>query len=305
MNVIEWLLEGDESVSFLTKKHLLNGKPEQKNLGFIKRYLDEYDRDHHMFGSGVYGPKWISTHYTMLELKYMEISFDHPIYQDALKTLLEYEWHNNGMYRKNRHQDMCIVGMLLNISCYGQTKDHKIYQMIDYILDHQFIDGGWNCTWEFKHPKISSVHTTLSIIEGLHEYVINNYNYRIEEVKQKISDGIDCLLNRRIFLKKSLNEPIDKFMADVHYPPRWKYDVLKALEFFSNCNLPYDDRMKDAILHLKSLMIGPYLKKGIKIPGIIHFQLEDERFGRFNTLRALKVLKTYDKMTYETLINQS
>ena len=32
MNVIEWLLEGDESVSFLTKKHLLNGKPEAKKF---------------------------------------------------------------------------------------------------------------------------------------------------------------------------------------------------------------------------------------------------------------------------------
>lgn len=304
MNVIEWLLKGDESVSFLTKKHLLNEKPEQKNLGFIKRYLDRYDSNHHMFGGGVYGPKWISTHYTMLELKYMEISFDHPIYQDALKTLLEFEWQNNGMYHKNRHQDMCIVGMLLNLSCYGKTSNHKINQMIDYILNHQFNDGGWNCTWEFKQPKISSVHTTLSILEGLYEYEINNYTYRLDEVKQKISEGINCLLNRHIFLKSSLKEPIDTFMADVHYPPRWKYDVLKALEFFSNCNHPLDPRMGCAIHHLKSLMTGSYLKKGLKIPGLIHFDLEDERFGRFNTLRALKVLKAYDKMGYETLIKQ-
>ncbi|MDD3068067.1 MAG: hypothetical protein PHW37_03830 [Acholeplasmataceae bacterium] len=302
MNVIKWLLRGDESVSFLTRKYLTDQSPIQENQGFIKRYLDLYHFERHMFGDGVYGPKWISTHYTMLELKYMEISFDHPIYQDALLTLLKYEWQHHGMYNKNRHQDMCIVGMLLSLACYGKSKDPKIEQMIDYILEHQFLDGGWNCTWEFKNPKISSVHTTLSILEGLNEYVMNQYQYRIDEIKQKIKEGENCLLNRHLYLKSSLDGPIDKHMSNVHYPPRWKYDFLRALEYFSNKNYPFDHRMGNALNHLKFMMHGPYLKKGSKISGIIHFQLEDEKFGRFNTLRALKVIKTYDFPLYKKLI---
>ena len=302
MNIIDWLLKGDESISFLTKKYLLNLTPKQENLGFIKQYLDLFNHKNHMFGGGVYGPKWISTHYTMLELKYMEISYDQPIYQDALKTLLDYEWTNGGMYSKNRHQDMCVVGMLMNVCCYGRINHVKIHEMIDYILDHQFSDGGWNCTWEFKNPNISSVHTTLSILEGLHEYEVHGYTYRIDEVKQRIIQGEQCLLNRHLFLKSSLDEPIHPEMAQVHYPPRWKYDFLRALEYFSNKNHPFDSRMIDAINRLKSLMKHGYLKKGSKIAGLIHFNLEKEKYGRFNTLRALKILKTYDNLTYEKVI---
>lgn len=304
MNVINWLIEGDESVSFLTKKYLLDQNSVQQNHGFIKQYLDLYDHDLHMFGHGVYGPKWISTHYTMLELKYLEISYDHPIYQDALLTLLNHEWKKDGWYSKNRHQDMCVVGMLLGLLCYGKSQSNQVNEMIDYIFLHQFNDGGWNCLWETKNPNISSVHTTLSVLEGLSEFVLNGYTYRLNEVIQKISQGENCLLNRHIFYKSSLDQPIDSHMADVHYPPRWKYDFLKALEYFAHYQRNYDHRMDDAINHLKLMMNGPFLKKGKMISGLIHFKLENEKYGKFNTLRALKVLKRYDETYYKKIITK-
>jgi hypothetical protein len=299
MKIIDYLLSGDEVTTYLTKKYLLKENFDHQNQGYIKRYLNLFDEEKNRWGNGVYGPKWISTHYTMQELKYMEISFNHPSYQRGLETLLTYEWVNKGMYSKTRHQDMCIVGMLVSFLSYGRSKSEKIYEMIDYILAHQFIDGGWNCTWDSgKNPKISSIHTTLSVLEGLSEYQKNGYTYRIEEVLKQIPEGIECLLKRELFKNMKTGEAIHQSIIDIHYPPRWKYDILRVLEYLVSIKYPYDPRMEDAInLVIKKSKNG-YMPKGSQISGLIHFQLEKERFSRFNTIRALKVIQFYKPDLY-------
>lgn len=303
MHIIDYLLSGDEVTTHLTKKHLLNLSSSHLDQGYVKRYLDLFDTMTARWGKGVYGPKWISTHYTITELKYMEVSPNHPYYQSGLKTLMDGEWVDHGMYSKTRHQDMCIVGMLVNFISYGKVSDPKLDEMIDYILAHQFDDGGWNCMWDSgKKPKISSVHTTLSVLEGLSEYVKNNYSYRLTEVKNAISRGIECLLSRDLYKQKRDGEIIHHSMVELHYPPRWKYDILRVLEYLADIKHPYDLRMEDAIQILISQMKNGFMPKGSRISGLIHFPLESERFSRFNTIRTLKVLKLYKNDLYKELI---
>lgn len=303
MSVLDTLLESDPVISRLTKKYLLNRKSKYSDNGYIARYLLLYDRKTKTWGQGVYGPKWISTHYTMMELRYMEINPTHPIYHEALETLLTHEWKDHGMYNKKTHQDMCVVGMLLNLACYGYSKSDKIHEMIDYILDHTMSDGGWNCAWERQPiPKISSVHTTLSVLEGLSIYQKNGYTYRILEIKEAILRGIEVLLSRHLIFIKDTKNPIHPSMAKATYPPRWKYDYLRALEFLADIKYPDDLRMSEAIHILISQMKGPYMLKGSQISGLIHFPLETSTYGMFNTLRALKVLQAYRYPLYLKLI---
>lgn len=303
MNVIDVLLESDPVIRRLTQRHLLDHDVELLIEGYIDRYLDLYDPINHMWGGGVYGPKWISTHYTMLELKYMEIDPMHPIYQDALQTLLKYEWKNQGMYNRIIHQDMCVAGMLLSLASYGKIDDPKLFEIIDYILDHTMPDGGWNCSWERKpSPKISSVHTTLSILEALRDYDQNGYLYRIKEVRMHILLGIECLLKRNLYQAHQTKTPIHPSMVKASYPPRWKYDILRVLEFLTSVKYPDNLRLTDAINQLISQMHGPFMAKGSQISGKIHFKLEEGRFGMFNTLRILKVLKHFRNPLYQKLI---
>lgn len=303
MKVIEWLCQGNPVIKRLTETYLLNQHIPYDDQGFIQDYLNLYDHDKHMFGGGVYSPKWISTHYTMLELKYMEIDPNHPVYQDALNTLITHEWKPKGIYHHDRHQDMCVIGMLVSLLTYGKLRDERIYDMIDYILDHIFLDGGWNCEWERKPaPKISSVHTTLSVLEGLRDYEMNGYQYRIDEVKIAMLNGIECLLKRHLYKAHDTQEPIHHAMIKPSYPPRWKYDILKALEFLASVSYPDDLRLTSAINLLVKQMHGPLMLKGSQIPGKIHFPLEEGSYGRFNTLRMLKVLKHFRLPLYERII---
>ncbi|MBU1143589.1 MAG: hypothetical protein KKH92_08105 [Firmicutes bacterium] len=302
MHIFDYLQSGDPVTTHLTKKYLLDQESSHHDSGFIKKYLDLFDSKTNRWGNGVYGPKWISTHYTTQELNYMEISPNHPIYQKGLKTLIDYEWVNKGMYNKTRRQDMCIVGMLVSFITYGNMQDPKLEEMIDYILSHQFLDGGWNCTWDSgKNPKISSVHTTLSVLEGLSSYDKNGYSYQLSEVKNAIPKGISCLLDRDLFKDKKTGKPIHPKMVESHYPPRWKYDILRVLDYLATIQYPYDPRMEDAIQMIISKMKNGYMPKGSRISGLIHFPLETDTYARFNTIRALKVLKLYKPQIFKDL----
>lgn len=78
--VTNWLLNSDPSIVFQTKRDILHlPKSEwihdQKQIlteGWGKQLLDLQDKDGQWAG-GLYGPKFISTHYTLLLLRRMEI----------------------------------------------------------------------------------------------------------------------------------------------------------------------------------------------------------------------------------------
>ncbi len=305
MRVLDWLLAGDEVVAALARRRLLELPSQHDNKGYIERYLKRFDPKTNLWGGGVYIPKWISTHYTMMELKSMEIRPETKAYQDALCVLLDRLWHNRTILKKHKHLDMCIAGMLLNLACYGKTPVSDLKSLVDYVLRFQMPDGGWNCEFE-KRPSLekSSVHTTICVLEGLLEYANEEHPYRHLEVKRALEDGCELLLRRRIYQKLSLDEPIDPKMAKATYPPRYKYDYLRALEFFANKNHPYDERMDDALALLKASMRKGFMLRGEKLPGRTHFPLEEGRYGRFNTLRALYVLKTYDTEYYREVVEE-
>ena len=77
--VIDWLLEADPAVVYQTKRDLLGISPhkletERKAMlqtGWVKLLLDRQDPQG-TWGQGFYGPKFISTHYTLMLLRRLE-----------------------------------------------------------------------------------------------------------------------------------------------------------------------------------------------------------------------------------------
>lgn len=167
-------------------------------------------------------------------------------------------------------------------------------------------DGGWNCMLlRSGNPKISSVHTTLSVLEGLDMYEKSNQSYRMKAVKTNIDSGIRCLLERKLIYVKGTNKPINTHVAGHHYPPRWKYDYLRVLEFLAKRQYPLSDKIKPALDHLKKKLRHGRLSRGSQISGIVHFKIEAETYGYFNTLRAYKILKVYDQSLYQKVMHMS
>lgn len=306
MRNLQWLLQGDPVVFRLTRKYLLDETVPYLDEGFIGQYLTQYDKATMKWGNGFYGPKWISTNYTLLDLKYMEIDPKNPAYQDSILNYLDHFFKGFVDKFGIDEMDLCMTGMFINLLSYGKIVDKRMEALIDYALKRTMPDGAWNCMWKHtSHPKISSVHTTMNVLEGLAEYVRNGYRYRIDEVKATIERAVQTLLSRQLIFKKGTKEPIIPHFAQHHFPFRWKYDYLRVLEFLARIGYPYHKDMQPALDILNGHLRNGRLTKGTKISGLIHFPLEHERYGRFNTLRAYIVLKQYDPARLRDILNQT
>jgi hypothetical protein len=111
-------------------------------------------------------------------------------------------------------------------------------------------------------------------------------------VHQRYDRRAGCLLPRR----KSTGAVVDLPWLQFSFPTRWHYDVLRALEYFRAAGDPPDRRVDEAIdlLRSKQQSDGTWLLENTH-PGAVHFALDDGdgRPGRWNTLRALRVLRWY------------
>lgn len=306
MTNLEWLLSGDPVIERLTRKRLLEENVLFHQQGFIENYLSRYDTKTKTWGNGFYGPKWVSTNYTLLDLKDMEIDPKHPVYQESLIHYLNHYFVKYIEKHGMTTMDLCISGMFIGLLSYGGIHDSRLNQLIDYVLSYRMPDGAWNCLWNHpSKPKIGSVHTTINVLEGLLAYDLGGYPYRNEDVKSAIEHAISALLNRQLVFKMNQEEAIHPDLLKHHYPPRWKYDYLRVLVFLARKKHPYHPKMEPALQLLIHHLKKGRLSKGTTLSGRIHFPLESSYEGRFNTLRAYEVLKVYRPERYQACLNQS
>jgi hypothetical protein len=306
MKLLDWLLDGDEAIKRLTDCHILNQSRAYQESGIVTAYLDLFDPNTMMWGKGVYGPKWISTTYTLLELIYMEVNPNHPYMIQATKKTIQTLWPHKGPYKNKRFLDLCIAGLLVKFASYTKVEEDKLYEIVDYILEHSFADGGWNCCFDSPthSPKTSSLHTTINVLEGFHTYLANHYEYKASEIKVQMARAHEFMLQKNLFRSRRTNQIIHSDMMEFHYPTRWKYDCVRALEYFADEKVSYDKRMEEALNIVKSSINKGIVGKGKKYSGLIHFELEPYKGSRFNTYRALKIVKYFDNSMFHNLINR-
>ena len=300
--IIHWLLEGDVSVQYQVQRDLLGiEKPElQERIaseGWGARYLKARKANGH-WGRGFYQVKWISTHYSVLDLKHLNIAPTQPKIRETIAIILREQKSEDGGINPSRQikeSDVCINGMFLNYACYFGVDEADLHSIVDFIISEQMPDGGFNCDSTRYNPIHSSLHTTISILEGIQEYAANGYSYRRPELDRMAAEAREFILQHRLYLSDRTGEIIDKRFLMLSYPSRWKYDILRALDYFQAANIPYDERMQPAldILNKKRRADGAWPVQA-KHPGKVHFDMEQTGGpSRWNTLRALRVLKQY------------
>ncbi len=324
MDPVEWLMAADADVSirYGTARDLLDW-PEQKlaplrhrigTEGWGARYLNARGENGH-WGQGYYNPKWTSTHYTLLELRNLELPRDNPVARDAVAlSLREYQLYPDQRPGKalaqsgSRHShsrqpsgavtsDVCINGMFLHFACWFGAPPDALEPVVDLILGERMPDGGFNCqsNRRYAHPVHSSLHTTLSVLEGIETYRSCGYTYRLDELLDAAATSRAFILLHRFFRSDHSGEVISPHFVKLSCPWRWHYDILRALDCFCASGEPYDERMRDAleILQYARRPDGTW-QVGLRFPGEEHFRMEPARApSRYLTLRALRVLRTY------------
>jgi hypothetical protein len=311
--VIQWLLEGDVAIQYQTHRDLLESPSEITRAlqgriateGWGARFIEKRDEATGRWGKGIYSPKWVSTHYTLLDLYNLGISPECPTYQDGVTFLLNTLWECGEQSKRHRYTDLCVTGTLLGMCAYGGIQSPKLAEMVDYLLEKRYPDGGWNCAWG-NGDQHSSLHTTLSVLEGFRDYRAGGYTYRLAEMEQAIPPAEEFILRKQLFRSVRTGEIIDHKMLMLSYPCRWKYDVLRCMVYFASVGQSEDARMGEALeLIMQKKRKNDRWPVQQKYSGTVHFDMEQTGTdSRWNTLRALRVLKVYRPAVYSALIMQ-
>ena len=302
VSVLDWLLEGDVAIQFQAHRDLRGEVlPEMqqriKSEGWGWAFLEKRNPDGD-WGRDYYQPKWISTHYTLLDLKNLNIEPDLPEIRQVLESFLKREKSPDGgilPIGTTRRSDVCVNGMFLNFASYFGVGEPDLRSIVDFLLSQRVADGGFNCQSNREGCVHSSLHSTISVLEGILEYQQNDYSYRLPELLAAAATSQEFVLMHRFFKSDKTGAIIDPKMTMLSYPSRWKYDILRALDYFQKANLTDDARMDDALQLLRS-KCRPDGRWNLqaKHPGQVHFDMEKPgQPSRWNTLRALRVLKAY------------
>jgi hypothetical protein len=300
--LLQWLLDGDAAIQYQVHRDLLGEeRPDlQERIaseGWGARFLAARGPNGH-WGRDFYQPKWISTHYTLLDLRYLELAPDHPAPREAIALILRDRKSEDGGINPAKsisQSDVCINGMFLTYACYFGVAQPDLHSVIDFIIGQQMGDGGFNCMANRSGAVHSSLHSTISILEGIHEYAFRGCDYRLPELQGIAAQSREFLLQHRLFRSDSTGEIINKRFLMLSYPSRWYYDILRALVYLQTAGIAYDPRMQDAldVLQSKRRSDGRWPVQA-KHPGQTHFDMEKTGGpSRWNTLRALRVLRHY------------
>jgi hypothetical protein len=298
--ILNWLLEGDISIQYQVHRDLLGRiKPELQNRitneGWGAKFMS-FRNDEGHWGRGFYQPKWTSTHYSLLDIKNLGIPSNNDAIKETIELIINEKKGSDGGVNPSKtikNSDVCINGMFLNYASYFKTPQDKLESIIDFLISVQMPDGGFNCRSNRGGAVHSSLHSTISVLEGFFEYSRAGYKYRMDEITRIEPEAREFILQHKLYRSDHTNEIIDKKMLMLSYPSRWRYDILRALDYFQLARIEYEDRMQDSIM----VLINKRRKDGkwplqAKHPGKNHFDMEKTgKSSRWNTLRALRVLK--------------
>src|SRR5207249_2081 len=92
----------------------------------------------------------------------------------------------------------------------------------------------------------ASVHTTINVLEGLRHYEVHR-GRKLRAVQAAQGHGREFLLVHRLFRSDRTGEIIKPVFTRFSFPPRWHYDILRALDYFQAVHAPCDQRLAEAI----------------------------------------------------------
>jgi hypothetical protein len=189
----------------------------------------------------------------------------------------------------------CINGGVLALGAYfGRPTESLVRRLVNEQLE----DGGWNC--DAPKSTRSSFHTTICVLEGLLEY--EHAVGSAPEITAARKRGEEYLLERGLFRRRSTGEVANPEFLQLAFPPRYHYDVLRALDYFRASGVQPDPRMNDAMNFLKSKrepdgrwLLDRSYDEALALP----FNEKPGEPSRWNTLRAMRVLRWYEGQTLE------
>lgn len=294
MDAFEWLLDSEPAIRWQAMSDLGDAdfaaeraRVSREGLGAAVLAAQGSDGAWHKGGS----PDWLPTLFMPLLLRATGVDPSDALVADAVARLDGgFRWHEHvgGKSFFQGETEPCINGHALALGAYFGRPSRAL---LDRLLQEQLADGGWNC--EAPKSARSSFHSTICVLEGLLEWERSvGDDPAIAAARAR---GDEYLLERRLFLRRSSGEVAHPSFLELAFPPRYRYDVLRALDYFRTAGAVPDPRMEDAVRLLeKKREHGLWLLERSHTESLTVDV--GERIGepsRWITLRSLRVLRWY------------
>lgn len=307
MDVFEWLLDSDPAIRWQIKADLLDASEadvrDERALvgtsGWGRRLL-ELQADDGQWGGGFYSPKWISTTYTLRLLRHFGLDPGSEPARRATGRLVasDRRWRHGvdgggGVPFFDYIGETCVTAMNAGLAFYFMAASQRNVEAIEFLLDQQMADGGWNCE-VVRGSRRSSFHTTISTLEALLEFEESGFDPSLADASAAARNlGHEYLLERRLMRRLASGDVINQSWTRFSFPPRWWYDVLRGLDYLRRAGVVPDPRWDEALVLVerKRTSDGRW-KLQNHHSGREYFRMETPgEPSRWNTLRAIRVLR--------------
>jgi hypothetical protein len=315
-SVTDWLLDSDPAIRWQVLRDLLGAPVVQwsaeralvADFGWGARLLSLEDADGQWAGAAFVpadctheewdqvGQPWTATAFTLDQLREFGLDPASEAARRAVRLIGENSrWEEGDQPFWEGEVEECINGRTVASGAYYGI---DVAPIVARLVTEQLADGGWNCE-RANGSERSSFHTTINVLEGLLGYERATGGTPASRAAR--AGGEEFLLVRDLCRRLSTGKPADARFLLFTNPTRWRYDVLRGLDYFRDAaaltGTPPDPRLGDAIDHIRSRQrpdgTWPLDRRD---PGRVWFDV-DEGPGepsRWVTLRALRVLAWWD-----------
>src|SRR5499427_5278469 len=249
MDTIDWLLDSDPAIRWQVMRDLTDASPAavaaerarvpREGVGAEILARQGSDGSWHRAGA----PVWLPTLYTLLLLRATRVNRAEPTVDSAVARLeAGFRWDEEFGKKPffEGEVEPCINGGTLALGAYfGRPTESLARRLVAEQLD----DGGWNC--EAPKSARSSFHTTICVLEGLLEY--ERAVGPAPEIAAARRRGEEYLLERGLFRRRSTGEVANPEFLNFAFPPRYHYDVLRALDYFRAAGAEPDARIAEGV----------------------------------------------------------
>ena len=300
LRLLNWLLDSDPAIRWQAMRDLTDSSAEAlaAERGRIVREGLGAAILAHQGSDGAWHrpdtPDWLPTLFTCQLLRATGIDPAEPAVDAAMARLnAGFRWDESFGAKPffDGEVEPCINGGALALGAYFGRPSESLAQRL---VGDQLGDGGWNC--DAPKSTCSSFHSTICVLEGLLEYErAVGSTPAIATARRR---GEEYLLERALFRRRSTGEVASPAFLTFAFPPRYEYDVLRALDYFRAAGAEPDPRMRDAlqIVERRRQADGRWLldrthDEALAVP-------LGESLGepsRWNTLRALRVLRWHER----------
>jgi hypothetical protein len=309
-SVIQWLLDSDPSIRWQVMRDLLDASPDEVAAerarvaveGWGARLLSMQASDGR-WGGAAWNHGWDSTMHALTLLRELGLDPASAEAQRAVSLVRDnvtwkgcgpQECDNNAFFEGEI--EPCINGQVAAAGAYFKQ---EVRGIIERLLREQLSDGGWNCEAENGSTR-SSFNTTICVLEALLEYE-HSFGYDPQVTESRLR-GQEYLLERRLFRRRSTGAAIERDRKSggawtrFAFPTWWHYDVLRGLEYLRRADVKPDERVAEAIELVESKRDSDgRWRLDTQYPGDMPLNMNEAEgtTSRWNTLRALRVLKWY------------